>query len=70
MLAPAKTPRAVVNRLADVIARAVQHPETSRRYTTLGIDPVGNTPEQYTKQVRIDIAKYARAVRQSGVKVD
>jgi tripartite-type tricarboxylate transporter receptor subunit TctC len=48
----------------------VQHPETSRRYTTLGIDPVGNTPEQYAKQVRIDIAKYAKAVKQSGVKVD
>jgi len=40
------------------------------RYTTLGIDPVGNTPEQYAAQTRIDIAKYAKAVKASGVKVD
>jgi tripartite-type tricarboxylate transporter receptor subunit TctC len=70
VLAPAKTPRAVVNRLAGAIAKAVNHPETARRYTTLGIDPVGNTPEQYVKQVRIDITKYAKAVKDSGVKVE
>jgi len=70
VLAPAKTPAAVVNRLADAIAKSVKHPETARRYTTLGIDPVGNTPQQYAKQVRIDIAKYAKAVKDSGVKVE
>ena len=70
VLAPAKTPKAVVNRLAEAIARAVKHPETARRYTTLGIEPVGNTPEQYAKQVRVDIAKYAKAVKASGVKVE
>jgi len=70
VLAPAKTPAAVVNRLADAIAKSVKHPETARRYTTLGIDPVGNTSAQYAKQVRVDIAKYAKAVRDSGVKVE
>jgi tripartite-type tricarboxylate transporter receptor subunit TctC len=70
VLAPAKTPRAIVNRLAGAIGKAVNHPETARRYTTLGIDPVGNSPEQYVKQVRVDITKYARAVKDSGVKVE
>jgi len=70
VLAPAKTPKAVINRLAAAIAKAVQHPDTVSRYTALGIDPVGNTPEQYAAQTRIDIAKYAKAVKSSGVKVD
>jgi len=70
VLAPAKTPKAVINRLAAAINKAVQHPDTVSRYTTLGIDPVGNTPEQYTAQTRIDIAKYAKAVKAAGVKVD
>jgi len=70
ILAPAKTPKAVVSRLADAIARSVHHPETAKRYVSLGIDPVGNTPAEYVKQVRIDIAKYAKAVKDSGVKVD
>jgi tripartite-type tricarboxylate transporter receptor subunit TctC len=70
VLAPAKTPKAVINRLAAAITKAVQHPDTVNRYTTLGIDPVGNTPEQYAAQTRIDIAKYAKAVKTSGVKVE
>jgi hypothetical protein len=40
------------------------------RYTALGIEPVDNTPEQYAVQIRIDIVKYAKAVKASGVKVD
>jgi len=70
VLAPAKTPKAVINRIAAAVAKAVQHPDTASRYTALGIDPVGNSPEQYAVQIRIDIAKYAKAVKASGVKVD
>ena len=70
VLAPAKTPKLVVNRLAAAIAQAVHHPETVSRYTALGIDSVGNTPEQYAAQIRVDIAKYAKAVKAAGVKID
>ena len=70
VLAPAKTPKAVINRIAAVIAKAVNHPDIASRYIALGIDPVGNTPEEYAAQIRIDIAKYAKAVKASGVKVD
>jgi tripartite-type tricarboxylate transporter receptor subunit TctC len=70
VMAPAKTPKAVIDRLAAAVHKAVQHPDTVSRYTTLGIDPVGNTPEQYLAQTRADIAKYARAVKASGIKVE
>jgi tripartite-type tricarboxylate transporter receptor subunit TctC len=70
VMAPAKTPKAVIDRLAGAIAKAVQHPDTVSRYTTLGIDPVGNTPAQYLAQTRIDITKYAKAVKASGIKVE
>jgi tripartite-type tricarboxylate transporter receptor subunit TctC len=70
VMAPVKTPKAVIDRLAGAIAKAVQHPDTVSRYTALGIDPVGNTPAQYLAQTRIDIAKYAKAVKSSGVKVE
>ena len=70
VLAPAKTPKTVINRIAAVIAKAVNHPDIASRYTALGIDPVGNTPVEYAAQIRIDIAKYAKAVKASGVKVD
>ena len=70
VLAPAKTPKAVINKLAAAIAKAVHHPDVAGRYVTLGIEPVGNTPEQYLAQMRVDIAKYAKAVKASGVKVE
>ncbi len=70
VLAPAKTPKAIVDRLSAAFAKAVRHPDTAQRYTTLGIDGIGNTPEEYAAQIRIDIAKYAKAVKASGVKVD
>jgi tripartite-type tricarboxylate transporter receptor subunit TctC len=70
IMAPAGTPAAIVNRISSAIAKGVRHPETVARFTTLGIDGVGNTPEEYTAQVRIDIEKYAKAVKISGVRAD
>ena len=70
VLAPAGTPAAIVNRLAGGIARAVRHAETVQRFTTLGIDPVGNTPAEYAAQIKIDIEKYAKAVKISGARAD
>jgi len=70
VLAPAKAPKVVINKLAAAIAKAVHHPEVAGRYVTLGIEPVGNSPEQYLAQTRVDIAKYAKAVKAAGVKVE
>ena len=70
VLAPAKTPKAVIGQLSASIAKAVRHPDTVSRYTALGIDPVGNTPAEYAAQIRVDIEKYAKAVKASGAKVD
>jgi tripartite-type tricarboxylate transporter receptor subunit TctC len=70
VLAPAGTPPGIISRLASGIARAARHPETVQRFTALGIDPVGNTPEAYAAQIRIDIEKYAKAVKISGAKTN
>ena len=70
VLAPSGTPHAVVARLAEAFAKAVRNADTVQRFTTLGIDPVGNTPDAYAAQIKIDMVKYARAVKASGAKVD
>jgi len=70
VLAPAGTPPVIISRLASGIARATRHPDTVQRFTALGIDPVGNTPEAYAAQIRIDIEKYAKAVKISGARAD
>ena len=70
VLAPARTPRPVVVRLSGGIAAAVQHAEVAQRFTALGIDAVGSTPEAYAAQTRADIVRYAKLVKASGAKVD
>jgi len=70
ILAPAATPRAIVKLVSSSIAQAVRHPEVVQRYTTLGIDPVGSTPEEYAAQNRTDFVKYAKVVKLAGVKAE
>ena len=66
LLAPAGTPPAIVNRLSAEIARAVRHPDVLPRFTALGIDPVGSTPDAYAANIRAALEKYAKAVKVSG----
>ena len=70
LLAPAGTPREVIQRLASEMAKVVKQPDVLQRFTQLGIDPVGSTPEAYDKQNKADFAKYAGLVKASGAKMD
>jgi tripartite-type tricarboxylate transporter receptor subunit TctC len=45
-------------------------PEIRSRYATLGIDPVGNTPEQYGEQIRADLARWEKVVKQANIRIE
>jgi tripartite-type tricarboxylate transporter receptor subunit TctC len=70
IFAPAKTPKAIVDKLQREIAAALQTPAVRERYAVLGIDPVGNTPEQFAEQVKADLARWGEVVRSAGIKID
>ena len=70
ILAPAKTPRAVVERLHNEISAVLGEAEIRARYAALGIEPVGNTPEQFTEQIRADLARWEGVVRQAGIRIE
>ena len=70
MLAPAGTPGAIVQKLAAELARAVKHPDTVKRFTQLGIDAVGSTPQEYAAKIRAASARYSEVARLAGVKAD
>ena len=69
-LAPAGTPRAIVDRLSAETAKAVSSAELRGRFEQLGIEPVGNTPEQASKFLESEIVKWARVINTAGVKVE
>lgn len=70
ILAPAKTPRPIVERLQRELAEVLKDPEVRSRYATLGIEPVGNTPEQFGAQIRADLARWEKVVKTAGIKVE
>jgi tripartite-type tricarboxylate transporter receptor subunit TctC len=70
LLAPAATPRAIVDRLQAETAAVLQMPEVKERYAVLGIEPVGNKPEEYAAQIRADLARWAPVVKQANIRIE
>ena len=70
IFAPAKTPRAIVDRLQRELAAILATAEVRERYAVLGIDPVGNTSEQFGEQVRADLAKWEKVVKQANIRAE
>jgi len=66
--APAKTPRAIIERLHADAVRALSSPDVQERLKNLGADPVGNTPEQYTEYIRNEIVKWTKVIMEAGIK--
>ncbi len=69
-LAPAGTPKDIVNRMAAETAKAVASADIKGRFETVGIEPVGNTPEEAGKFLDDEIAKWAKVISAAGVKAE
>jgi tripartite-type tricarboxylate transporter receptor subunit TctC len=70
LLAPAATPREVIDRLAAGVARAARDPGTREALRKQGADAVGNTPAQFNAYLREEQARWSEVVRVSGAKVE
>jgi tripartite-type tricarboxylate transporter receptor subunit TctC len=67
-LVPAGTPKEIVNQLNAEIVRIVSAPELKERLATLGLDPVGSTPEAFAQQLRAEEEKWAKVIRAGNIK--
>jgi tripartite-type tricarboxylate transporter receptor subunit TctC len=65
---PAKTPRAIIDKLHDEFVRALKSPDLRDRLVAQGADPAGTTPEQYTAFVQNEITKWAKVIKAAGIK--
>ena len=70
LVAPAGTPREVVERLNKAFAAALQAPETRARFGALLAEPVATTPEQFAAFMKKELNRYESVVKASGAKVD
>ncbi|MBM3356476.1 MAG: tripartite tricarboxylate transporter substrate binding protein [Betaproteobacteria bacterium] len=70
IVAPAKTPKPIVNKIASDVTRIVRSPEISKRLVEMGVDPLGGTPEEFGARIRSEIARFGKAVKESGAKAE
>jgi tripartite-type tricarboxylate transporter receptor subunit TctC len=70
LLAPAGTPREIVDKIRNDVAKSMENPEIRERFAGQGALPVGDTPEQFTAYIRSEIDKWTRVVKFSGAKID
>ena len=69
-MAPAGTPRDIVNRLSAETAKAINESDIKDRFNQIGIEPVGNSPEQASRFLAEEIAKWAKVITAAGVKAE
>ena len=70
IVAPAGTPPAVINRVAAAVSDAISKAELRGRLLQLGVDPIGNTPEQFSQTLRSDITIWTEAAKASNLKIE
>ncbi|MES2186148.1 MAG: tripartite tricarboxylate transporter substrate binding protein [Pseudomonadota bacterium] len=70
VFAPAKTPKPVVDRLQQALHEVVLSPAVRERLASLGIEATGNTPAEFGRQVREDLERYEKIVKDAKVRVD
>ena len=70
ILAPAKTPRAIVMRLNTELNAVLADPEVREKLNQLGIGATPGTPEQFGDEIKRDLARYGQVVKAAGIKAD
>jgi tripartite-type tricarboxylate transporter receptor subunit TctC len=70
LLAPAATPRAIVERLNGEVVRILKLPDIQQRLRNEAYDIYGDTPEQFAGAIRAEVAKWAPIVKQAGLRVE
>lgn len=68
VLAPAATPREIVQTLNGAIAKAARSPDIRQKLLDQGAEPVGNTSEEFAAMLREEVPKWAEVIRASGIK--
>ena len=70
MLAPAKTPKAILARVSDAFAKVINTPELRAQLEAQGAEPGSGNAQQFAMLIRREYERYAKVVKMSGAKID
>jgi tripartite-type tricarboxylate transporter receptor subunit TctC len=68
--APARTPRAIINRLHGEVAKIAQNPKMKARLAGQGLELVGSSPEEFEAFIRAELIKWSAVLKAAGVKAE
>lgn len=70
LIAPAATPRAIVERLNQVVVQQLKLPEMRERFVAIGAEVMTSTPREFDEFIRGEMAKWEKVIRVSGMRVN
>ena len=70
VLAPARTPDAIIKRMSAELAATLRNPEVAEKLSTQAVEPYHTSPEQFAALIRTELEKWSKVIRASGVKAD
>lgn len=70
MLAPSATPKDIVKRMSDEVSRIIKSDEARARLDTMGTFAAGSSPEEFDAFIATETTKWARVIKDAGVKAD
>jgi tripartite-type tricarboxylate transporter receptor subunit TctC len=70
LLAPARTPAAVVSALHGQSIKALAQPDIRAKLQSLGLEPIGNSPEEFTAVIKSEMPKWTKVIRDAGIQAD
>ena len=70
VLAPARTPAPVIGKLHHEIIRILALSDVRSKFADLGMEPIGNSPDEFSLIIKAEIPKWAKVIKESGMKLD
>jgi len=70
VLAPARTPQAIVSKLHGELVRITRSPEMKERFTSQGAEPVASTPQQFAVAIRNDMQRWSQVIKEARITVN
>jgi tripartite-type tricarboxylate transporter receptor subunit TctC len=70
LMVPAGTPKEIIARLHAASVNALGHPEVKKRFAPTDLEPTSSTPQQFGAYMRSEVAKWAKVIKESGMRAD
>src|ERR1700741_3121756 len=69
LLAPTGTPKDVLDKLHDETVKVLAMPEVGRKFDELGLEPIANTPAEFTAVIKKETPEWAKVIKDAGIKL-